>query len=246
VQVLYNKTLCLLTMLFFLEKLYRTRLLLVFLIGGMLGIGLLVAFANKLPSNFQRSLTFLPLPLDPQVVAEAQGSSDWRHEMWADLWPQVPGYLLVGKGYALSAQDFQTIDSGGIFYGGSSAASLDKSQQNLALSGDYHNGPLSILMPFGLWGAIGFLWLELAAVYVLYRNYKYGDPELKTVNALLMVSAGYLCFSFVTIYGAFNVDVGQFSKWVGFSVALNGGMCGPKRELAGTVRIKPMPRPMAA
>jgi hypothetical protein len=26
-------------------------------------------------------------------------------------------------------------------------------------AGDYHNGPLSILIPFGLFGMIAFLWL---------------------------------------------------------------------------------------
>ena len=242
----FINSLCILAMLFFVEKLYRTRLLLVGILAIILSAALLVPFADKLPNSFQRCLTFLPLNLNPTVIAEAQGSSDWRHELWADVWPQVPGYLLLGKGYALSAQDFETIDKGGLFHNGSLSSGMDKSQQILALSGDYHNGPLSILMPFGLWGALGFLWLEIAAVYVLYRNYKYGEEELRTVNALLMVSATYLCFSYITIFGAFATDVGLFSKWVGFSVALNGGLCGPKREPAPAVRIKPLARPVAA
>ena len=68
--------------------------------------------ANRLPNTFQRALSFLPVNIDPAVRAEAQGSLDWRIEMWKALLPQVPQHLLLGKGYAISQEDWQLIGSG--------------------------------------------------------------------------------------------------------------------------------------
>jgi hypothetical protein len=228
-------------LLFFLEGLYQTRLSLVIIMGGIICAALLVPFAEKLPFTFQRALTILPLKLDPAAVADAEGSKKWRQEIWADTWPKVPQYLLLGKGYALTALDFEMMGNG-VFTGGK-AVDMDKSLTGLAVSGDYHNGPLSTLVPFGIWGAIAFVWLSLTAVYVLYRNYKYGDPELKTVNTFLLVLGVAGLISFYFIFGAYQNDIGGYAKLAGFSIALNWGVCSAKREPAPAIRFKPLPRP---
>jgi len=228
------------TMLFFLEGLHRTRMLLVFLMGGILCTSLLVPFANKLPFTFQRALSFLPLNLDSAAVLDAEGSRKWREDMWHDTWPKVPGYLLLGKGYALSQADFQMMGNGQ-FSGGIGTA-MDKGNESLAISGDYHNGPLSTLMPFGIWGAISFLWVSLAALHVLYRNFKYGDPELKTVNTFFLVMGIQHFIGFFFIFGAYSNDIGEFAKLAGFSIALNWRICAPKPQPAA-VRISPPSRP---
>ena len=72
--------------------------------------------------------------------------------MWKALLPQVPPHLLLGKGYAISMEDFEMMGRDVAF------RSVDASQQGLALAGDYHNGPLSVVIPFGIWGVIAFLW----------------------------------------------------------------------------------------
>jgi len=54
------------------------------------------------------------------------------------------------------------------------------------VAGDYHNGPLSVLMPFGLWGAIAVAWLLAAGVKVLYDNFRYGDVRLRLINTALL------------------------------------------------------------
>ena len=209
-------------MLFFIEGLHRTKMLLVFGLGGILCFSLLVPFANKLPNSFQRSLSFIPMiNVDPAAKLDADGSKEWREQMWADTWPKVPQYLLLGKGYALHAEDFALM-GGGEFVG--LGANLDASQQGLAISMDYHNGPLSTLMPFGIWGAISYLWVTLATLFVLYRNFRYGDQELKTVNAYLLVMALQRFLGYFFLFGAYSGDIGEFAKLAGFSVALNWGI----------------------
>ncbi len=226
--------------LFFLEGLHRTRLLMVFVLGGALGAALLVPLAHTLPYTFQRALSFLPLDVDPAARMDAEGSAEWRYRIWRDTWPQVPQYLLLGKGYALRAEDFEMIGYGQFANG--LAANLDASQEGLAVSGDYHNGPLSTLMPFGIWGAISFIGVSLAALRVTYRNYKYGDPELKTVNTFLLAFNIQHLFGFFFVIGAFSGDIGGFAKMAGFSVALNWGVCGPARQPVTAVQPKPLPQ----
>lgn len=227
------------TMLFFLEGLHRTRLLPVFVLGGVLFLGAAVPFANKLPFTVQRTLSFLPIKLDPAAVLEAESSTRWRHEMWDELWPQVPGYLLLGKGYSLTKEDFQMMGDGAF-------ANVKGSENSLAISGDYHNGPLSTLMPFGVWGAISFIWLSLASIFVLYRNYKYGDAEIRPVNTFLLVLVIEQFIGFFFIFGAYSSAVGDLAKLTGLSIALNWGICRPTVQAVVTQRIKPLLRPRPA
>ena len=229
-----------LTVLFFMEGLHRTRILPVALLGMVLGAALLIPFAHTLPYSFQRSLSFLPLKLDPLAVLDADGSKQWREAIWQDTWPKVPDYLLLGKGYALSKEDFQMMGDG-TFANGAQMA-MDKSMTALAISSDYHNGPLSTLMPFGVWGAISFLWISGAVFFVLYRNYKFGDAELITVNRYLLVIFSLGFIGFFLFFGAYTGALGDFIKFAGFSVALNQGVCARKTQPTVIHRIKPLPR----
>jgi len=225
--------------LFFMEGLHRTRLLLVVLLGGLLAAGLVVPFSKQLPLSMQRTMSFLPLPWDTEVKLQANASSEWRFRIWHDVWPQVPQYLLLGKGYSLTAEDFSMMGSGE--FANTGAAKLDASQEALAISGDYHSGPLSTLVPFGIWGAIGIVWLQLAGLRIVLRNYRYGDPALKTVNAFLLVYFCIRVFGFYFIFGAFSNDVGEFAKTVAFSAALNWGVAAPAPAPVALPRIKPLP-----
>jgi len=234
----------LLVLMFFLEGLYRTRLLPVAAMACVLAVTVLTAFSNHLPYSFQRSLSFLPLQWDTQAKMDAEGSSEWRYRIWRDTWPKVPQYLLLGKGYSLTAEDYQMMGTG-TFVGGV-AESLDASQEGLAISSDYHNGPLSTLMPFGIWGGIGIIWLMAACLWVHYRNFKYGPPELKMVNTFLLAGGLGHCIGFFFIFGAFSDDVGSFAKMAGFCIALNNGVCGPVSQPAKVQSFKSLPQPQAA
>ena len=225
-----------LVLLFFFEGLYRTRLLPAAIMGLALMAAVLVPLAIHLPFTVQRSLTILPLNLDPQARLDAESTSNWRLEMWHDLWPKVPDYLLLGKGYLLNAQDFDMMGDTALANG--YAAQIDRGAVGLAASGDYHSGPLSTLIPFGIWGGLAFLWATLAGLRILYRNWKYGDPELKTINAFLLAWYLQRYLIFFLIFGSFEMDLGLFVRTVGFSVALNWGMRGPVRAPVEPVSFK--------
>jgi hypothetical protein len=234
-------TVFILVFLFFTERVYRSRILPFLILGFLLGGLLMVPFANRLPLPMQRAMSFLPLDWNPDAVMTATTSSEWRYKIWRDLWPKVPQYLLLGKGYALTADDFNAIASqGGL------AAQLDASNEALAISGDYHNGPLSTLIPFGIWGAIGIIWLQLASLWVMLRNYRYGEPELDTFNRYMLAWQILQIFSFYFVFGAFDGDVGHIAIYTGLSIAMNQGICRPKPKPASNPRIKPLAAPAPA
>lgn len=208
--------------LFFLEGLHRTRLLPVLVIFALLIAGLIIPLAPHLPFTFQRVLTILPpsvVHLRSDARMDAQDSWEWRVKMWKALLPEVPNHLLLGKGYAISVEDFDT-EMGA---GAAIQNSADPSQQALALSSDYHNGPLSVVLPFGIWGVIAIVWFLAGSIWVLYRNYRYGPPNLQTLNAFLFAAYVWLVISFYG--GSLATQMSSFTGLLALSVAINRGVC---------------------
>jgi len=230
--------------LFFLERLHRTRALLIFVMIGILGISLIIPFSSRLPFTFQRTLAFLPLNISAEARQSAEDSTKWRIEMWEALLPQISQHLLLGEGYAISMEDVQMLGRDVAF------RPIDASQQGLALAHDYHNGPISVVLPFGIWGVIALLWFVSAGFPVMYRNFRYGDPALRTINTFMWVHYLYLCFSFLIIGESLVTDMMMFTGDLGLSIALNGGVCRPPpqpaREKQALDLVKPFPRPHPA
>ena len=234
---IFGGTMLTMGLMFYFDRLYRTRLLPLFMFAGIFGLTVLIAFSDQLPFTFQRSMAFLPLKWKPEVIMDAQGSTDWRLGIWRDTWPKVPQYLLLGKGYGLSEADYEMLGEGTFARYG--ASHVDASQEGLAIAGDYHSGPLSTLMPFGVWGGIGICWLMGATLFVTYRNNKYGDLELKAFNVFALASCISSIVAFFFIVGAFNNAMGYYGGLAGFSIALNGGLVKRPAKTASNPLIKP-------
>jgi hypothetical protein len=164
--------------------------------------------------------------------------------MWKALLPQIPQYLLLGKGYSFSAETYND-------YMGANATftrTIDASQDPLALSSDFHSGPLSVVIPFGIWGAIAWLWFWAAGFWVVWRNYRYGDPELRHVNNFVLASFICCVFVFLFIFGGMADDLGRTAALLGMSVAFNHGVKGPRpapqaNPVFGNPRTALPPRP---
>jgi len=204
---------------FFIEGLHKTKMLPLFLFLGVFAATLCVPLSNKLPMPVQRALAWLPLNIDPMTKADAQGSIDWRIDMWKAVLPQVPEHLWLGKGYAISQEDWEVMSGSMGFH------ITDPGEQGLALAGDYHNGPLSVILPLGIWGCIAVLWIFIAGIWALYCNYRYGDERLKTINiALFVLFLAHVVF-FLLVFGSLSSDILTYSGYLGLSVSINGGIC---------------------
>jgi O-Antigen ligase len=217
---------------FFMEGLHRTPLILVFGLIGLMGCVALVPLAHKLPYTFQRTLAFLPLDLEADAKASADDSVDWRIRMWTALLPQVPKHLLLGEGYAFSSEEYNEMMSGGVL--GNTTGNFDAAQNPLALAGDYHNGMLAVILPFGIWGVLVVYWFLGAALRVMYRNFKYGNPALRNINGLLFILFFSEAGSFASCFGGQSLagEMSTFISCLGLSIALNNGICAPGTQTA--------------
>ncbi len=202
------------TFFFFIEGLHRTKLVAVMVAVGMVcGIGL-VAFSEKLPITIQRSLTFLPLKLDEWVRQDAQGSLDWRIEMWGTLQREVPENLMLGKGYsidpdAMRMSMFNSVQDFGL-----------KSEWAM-LTGEYHNGPLSVLIPFGIWGALAFVWFLVASALRLRWHCRNCDPSMLNINRAFFVFFVVRSIFFVFLIGSLYSGLVEFVFLIGLAEAMN-------------------------
>ena len=211
---------------FYLERLFRTHLLPILVLLGLLAMGVGLPLVDRLPLTIQRSLSFLPLQIDPVARASAEASSEWRLRIWREVIPTIPQYLLLGKGYSINAAELEMARS-------TSAFTRSDAGEGTALAGDYHNGPLSLIIPFGIFGVIGFVWFLAAGFRVLLNNYRHGDPELRSINTFLLAYFAARVIFFFTIYGALEADLVAFAGLLGLSVSLNGGVRRPAPTVPG-------------
>jgi hypothetical protein len=144
----------------------------------------------------------------------ADSSTEWRLAMWNAVTPQIPEYLFLGKGYNLSGTDlFMAHESAG--------RGLAASWESAALAGDYHSGPLSVIIPFGIWGVLAFGWLLYAGARFLYTVYRNGPEELKLINRFLLALFMARILFFLLVFGALYNEIFYFTGILGLSVALN-------------------------
>jgi O-antigen ligase len=207
------------------EGLLRSRMAPLLITAGVLMFAGLIPLAQKLPLSVQRSLSVLPLPVNPAARADAKGSTEWRVKMWQALAPEIPQHYWLGKGYTASAADYYLAQE-------SVRRGLSSDHELTILSGDYHNGPLSILIPFGIWGVLAFLAFTIAALRVLYLNHRDGDPALQRINTFLFSYFIAKLVFFFTVFGALHIDIATFLGVVGLSISLNGGVVRERRRSA--------------
>lgn len=199
----------------YLEGLCRPRVLVGLGVGVLLAAVLVLPNAAKLPPVVQRTLSFLPVEISPGIRQEAEFSSQWRFQMWHELLPQVPQYLLKGKGYGVEPGELT-------FAAENESRGYAKTAAFAIMCGEYHNGPLTVVIPFGLWGVIGFVWFLAAALKYLYANYRSGDPALRTINTFLLACFAARVVFYFFIFGSFYHDLFLFTGLAGLSVSLNG------------------------
>jgi hypothetical protein len=177
-----------------------------------------IGFSTRMPYTIQRVVSVFGVPVSPEVEMDVRSSNEWRLQMWRDVAPDVPRYLLLGKGYGINVNEMDfTSDRilGGNTY---------DSAQGAKLAQDYHSGPLSVILPLGLWGVAAVIWLWVAGIKALVANLRYGSAALKTVNSLLLAAFVVKILHFLVIFGSLTLDLAWFTGILGVSVALNGGV----------------------
>jgi hypothetical protein len=139
---------------------------------GVVGLAMLalVNLAIPLPPNIQRSLTFLPGTWEERYVGDAEGSSEWRYEIWrevlfTDRWISNKW---LGDGLGFSARELQYQMSGQV--ADVSVSGFDAHREGVLASGDYHSGPVSTVRVVGYAGLIVFLLAQIRLAVRAHRQ----------------------------------------------------------------------------
>jgi len=204
--------------LFVLEGMVRSGWFPAAILAAVLGFAILAATATKLPRSVQRTLSLLPIEVDPGVRRDAGASVEWRLKMWRTLVPELPNYFWIGKGYAINPTDLYLVEQ-------AARRGRATAQSAPLVAGDYHSGPLSVYVPFGAGGSLAFLAFVFLGLRALYRNYCYGAEELRGLNRFLFAYFAARLIFFLGVFGGFAADMYQFTGVLGLSVALNHGVC---------------------
>lgn len=201
---------------FLVEGLHKTRILPVAIGVVVLGFAVLVGAATKLPMPIQRSLSVIPfIPVKEAAKADSEISSNWRKEIWKRVTPEVWEHFWLGKGLTSSARNYY-LETQAYRYG------LADEYEMTILAGDYHNGPLTLIIPFGIWGVLAFIAFLLASLRVMWRNRQAGTGWLPNINRVILSVFITKIIFFFGVFGSFATDFFGFVGLIGLSVSLNG------------------------
>jgi|694.fasta_scaffold61537_3 hypothetical protein len=150
------------------------------LVMGVGGVAL-INLTNPLPSNIQRSLSFLPGTWDQVHVADAENSNQWRIDMWeaallTDHWIKNK---TLGDGLGMTRDELEFIKSmeGKQTGGVPGAGKLYLDQELMMASNNYHSGPVTTIRTIGY---VGLAILLLAQIRLAVHAHRLIKQARKT------------------------------------------------------------------
>lgn len=191
---------------------FLKRELLVFAIAAMGIYGSLFVLSEndvikKLPLGSQRTLLILPgIHGDEMLEAGAEGSTNWRTEIWGWALDPRTGYIrdyLFGDGFQTSRRSIVRANTA-VMRGSMQIAD----QREYASRGVWHNGFITCLHRTGLVGVVlAFFYFGTALVYIIYVALAYGGSKglwpLISVLVLQLLEQIFVYFYMGTIIDIF-------------------------------------------
>jgi len=194
---------------------------------------------HPLPLAMQRTLSFLPGYWDSRAVRDAEGSTEWRIQMWRDI-PKSSRYIrdkVMGDGFGFSRAELAAMERQQYRTG-------DMSQEDFMLIGSFHNGPLSAMR---FVGAVGFiLYYALIVVVALYAARLIRAAEGTDFYPLALFIGLALIWepiNYVLIFGAYDSGIPNTIFSLGMLKMIDNSLraniskkarSGPKPELQST------------
>jgi hypothetical protein len=172
----------------------------------------------QFPLTMQRALSWLPGDWNQEAVADAEGSSRWRFEMWGWAWndERIMRDRIWGQGFGLSIDDMNLIASS-IMAGQAGSSLLGGSDRELfMITGVFHNGPLSTIKYIGIVGFALYFTLMCYMVVVAWRLCKRAQETAALPLALFVsIPIIYEPFNFVVVFGALDSSYSTTLFWAG-------------------------------
>lgn len=153
----------------------------------------------ELPRPAQRALSFLPGKWDPIALTDAQGSTEWRLDMWK-LVLRGDKYIrnkLLGDGFGFSRRELHIMTSNMLLG--------EQSKEDFLIVGAFHSGPLSTVRYAGFVGLalIYALFVAVAVLAVRLIIRTRGTPLLP-VTLFFGIPLIYQPFFYTFVFGAYD------------------------------------------
>jgi hypothetical protein len=179
--------------------------------------GILLSYSPvNIPFTFQRALCFLPGNWDETAKSDAEGSSEWRVEMWK-MALSSDKYIkskFFGDGFGMLRVDFERgVD---MMHGRAGLSANESEQEQFMLGGDFHSGPVSSIRFVGYVGLVLFLILLAMSVLCatcLIRQAK-GTPFEK-ISLFIGIPIIVCPLFFVFVFGDYRTAVVDVLYFVG-------------------------------
>jgi len=188
---------------------------------ALLSIVTLVALQGsilQLPLTMQRALSWLPGDWNQEAVADAEGSSQWRFEMWVWAWndDRILRDRTWGQGFGLSIDDMNLIANSLIAGQGGANLLGGSDRENFMITGSFHSGPLSAIKYIGIVGLALYFPLMCYMALLAWRIcMRARNTKAFTLALFIAIPIIYEPFNFVFIFGGLDSNYPQLLFWAG-------------------------------
>ncbi len=183
----------------------------------IIGITLLalVNLASPLPSNIQRSLSFLPGTWEKTYVDDAAGSTEWRVEMWkeallSDYWIRNK---ILGDGLGMTKEELNYIQSfeGKQMGAAPGTGNLTMQQEFMMASNNYHSGPVSTIRTVGYTGLLILVLAQIRLAVHAHRQIKRArNSEWFPLALFIGIPIIWAPIFFILVFGDFSTALASF------------------------------------
>ena len=142
-----------------------------------------------LPSNVQRTLSFLPGQWDPNILVDTQHSNEWRYAMWKEAL-YSDRYIqdkVFGDGFGVKRTVYEAVQRGIALQ-----ISQNLEAEALAIMGQFHNGALQAVRVIGFVGLGLYFFLLYGTAFQALRVLKRckGTPFYTLAFLMTLLSIG--------------------------------------------------------
>lgn len=152
---------------------YKTLLLFPLLVTSLLALSWIHSTVFPLPQGIQRGLVWVPGEWDENLSLDAAGSDDFRWKVWT-YWAQnkFPEAPLIGRGLGVpnheimsNLEEATAIDP----ITGDTFMKFADRERSFTVTGNLHNGFLSVIDRFGLVGAFCFFTFIIISFIIIVK-----------------------------------------------------------------------------
>jgi hypothetical protein len=186
----------------------------------------------------------LPGTWEERYIKDAEGSSEWRFEIWKEVLTSKK-YIQnkwFGDGLGFSSRDFRSsLNVQGNVTG---VSGFDEHRENILISGDYHSGPVQTIRVIGYVGLLLLLLAQIRlAVHAHRQIIRSKNTEWFPVALFVGIPLVWNPIFFVFVFGDFKGAAATLMLGIGMVRMLENNLPLPSSAKTG---VRPVLQPVSS